>query len=46
MVLLMMNFGIMGSVFGNVMSIFGASDKIVMLMQYKPIVNAEGGLKP
>ena len=46
MVLLMFNFGIMGGVFGNVMSIFGASDKIVMLMQYEPIVNATGGSKP
>lgn len=32
MLLLMFNFGILGGVFGNVMSIFGASDKIVMLI--------------
>ena len=42
----MFNFGIMGGVFGNVMSIFGASDKIVMLMQHTPTVNATGGSRP
>jgi ABC-type multidrug transport system fused ATPase/permease subunit len=29
MVLLLMNFGILAGVFGNMMTIFGASDKIV-----------------
>lgn len=46
MVLLMFNFGILGAVFGNVMQIFGASDKIVMLMKHEPIVNTQGGIKP
>lgn len=45
MVLLLVNFGIMAGVFGNVMAIFGASDKIVMLMQHVPIVNSSGGIK-
>jgi ABC-type multidrug transport system fused ATPase/permease subunit len=42
MVLLMFNFGIMGGVFGNVMQIFGASDKIVMLMNLEPTVKSRG----
>lgn len=45
MILLLVNFGIIASVFGNVMAIFGASDKIVMLMQHVPIVNSTGGVK-
>lgn len=45
MVLLMFNFGIMGAVFGNVMQIFGASDKIVQLIKHEPIVNTKGGIK-
>lgn len=32
MILLLVNFGILAGVFGNVMAIFGASDKIVQLM--------------
>ncbi len=43
MILLLVNFGIIAGVFGNVMAIFGASDKIVQLMQHKPIVNSTGG---
>lgn len=43
MVLLLINFGIISGVFGNVMQIFGASDKVVMLMNYKPTVNSTGG---
>ena len=34
MIYLLMNFGILASVFGNVMSVLGASDKIVALMQH------------
>jgi ATP-binding cassette subfamily B protein len=45
MILLMFNFGILGAVFGNVMSIFGASDKIVMMMQYETDLNTQGGIK-
>lgn len=43
MILLLVNFGIIAGVFGNVMAIFGASDKIVQLMKHKPIVNSTGG---
>jgi ABC-type multidrug transport system fused ATPase/permease subunit len=45
MVLLLVNFGIIAGVFGNVMAIFGASDKIIQLMAHKSKVNTEGGLK-
>jgi ATP-binding cassette subfamily B (MDR/TAP) protein 1 len=46
MIYLMVNFGILSGVFGNVMQIFGASDKIVMIMKHEPIVNTQGGRKP
>jgi ABC-type multidrug transport system fused ATPase/permease subunit len=36
MVLLLVNFGMVASVFGNVMAILGASDKIVEIMSVKP----------
>ena len=36
MVLLLVNFGMVASVFGNVMAILGASDKIVEIMNVKP----------
>ena len=45
MILLLVNFGIIAGVFGNVMAIFGASDKIVQLMEYVPKVNSTGGEK-
>ena len=45
MILLLVNFGIISGVFGNVMQIFGASDKVVMLMNYQPQVNSTGGEK-
>lgn len=45
MVLLLINFGMISGVFGNVMQIFGASDKVVMLMNYQPQVNSTGGDK-
>jgi ATP-binding cassette subfamily B protein len=34
MILLLVNFGIIAGVFGNVMAIFGASDKIVKIIQH------------
>ena len=43
MLMLLMNFAIMASVFGNVASIFGATDKIVELMSIKSLINTEGG---
>lgn len=43
MVLLLLNFGMVASVFGNVMAILGASDKIVEIMEHKPKVNSAGG---
>lgn len=35
MILLLVNFGMVASVFGNVMAILGASDKIVEIMEHK-----------
>jgi ABC-type multidrug transport system fused ATPase/permease subunit len=34
MILMLVNFGIIAGVFGNVMAIFGASDKIVRIIQH------------
>jgi ABC-type multidrug transport system fused ATPase/permease subunit len=45
MLLLLVNFGIISGVFGNVMAILGASDQIINLMQYEPKINTEGGQK-
>lgn len=45
MILLLVNFGIVASVFGNVMAIQGASDKIVEIMETKTQVNTTGGEK-
>jgi ATP-binding cassette subfamily B (MDR/TAP) protein 1 len=39
----MANFGSMGANFGLVMQIFGASDKIVLLVKTPQIVNSTGG---
>jgi ATP-binding cassette subfamily B protein len=43
MILLLVNFGMVASVFGNVMAILGASDKIVEIMEHKSQVNSTGG---
>lgn len=43
MVLLLVNFGMVAAVFGNVMAILGASDKIVEIMEQKTQVNSKGG---
>jgi len=43
MLMLVMNFAIIGSVFGNVAAVVGASDKVVELMQTVPKINASGG---
>ena len=40
-----MNFGILAGVFGNVASIFGATDKVVELMDVKAAMNTQGGIK-
>jgi len=45
MLMLLMNFGILAAVFGNVASIFGATDKIVEMINIKPLINTEGGTK-
>ena len=39
MLLLLFNFAIMANVFGNVASIFGATDKVVELMSVKEAIN-------
>ena len=43
MIMLLVNFGIMASVFGNVASIFGATDKVVELIGIEAKINTEGG---
>ena len=43
MLMLLMNFAIMASVFGNVASIFGATDKIVELLAVPTYINTRGG---
>ena len=43
MLLLLFNFAIMANVFGNVASIFGATDKVVELMNVKEAINTKEG---
>ena len=43
MLLLLFNFAIMANVFGNVASIFGATDKVVELMSVKEAINTQDG---
>ena len=43
MLLLLFNFAIMANVFGNVASIFGATDKVVELMSVKEAINTMEG---
>ena len=43
MIMLILNFGMLAGVFGNVFSLVGASDMIVALMEYEPKVNTQGG---
>lgn len=45
MVMLLFNFARAASVFGEVMAILGASDKVVELIQYKEAINTQGGEK-
>jgi len=45
MVMLLFNFARAASVFGEVMAILGASDKVVELIQYKAAINTQGGDK-
>ena len=43
--MLLFNFARAASVFGEVMAILGASDKVVELIQYKAAINTQGGDK-
>ena len=43
MLMLTFNFSMVAMVFGNIASIFGASDKIVELMTYVPAILSSGG---
>jgi len=43
MIQLLINFSILGVVFGNVYKMLGASDKIIAIMKHLPIVNSRGG---
>jgi hypothetical protein len=38
-----MNFMLLASVLGSVMTIIGASYKVVELLEYEPDINTEGG---
>lgn len=41
-----MTFGMLAGVFGSMMSIMGASVKIIKIMETPPRINTEGGTKP
>jgi len=43
MIQLMMNFGILSGVAGNIFKVAGASEKIVNIMQTKQVINTRGG---
>jgi len=43
MLMLIINFALVASVFGNVASVVGASDKIYELMTYEPEIKSTGG---
>ena len=43
MLMLIINFAMVASVFGNVASVVGASDKIYELMTYEPEIKSTGG---
>ena len=43
---LMTKIGLLAATFGAVMSMIGASTKIIMIMEYNPAVNTEGGIEP
>lgn len=45
MMQILLNFMILASVLGSVMSIIGASHKIVELLEYEPKINSTGGIK-
>lgn len=46
MMQILINFMILAQVLGSVMSIIGASYKIVELLEYSPKINTEGGVIP
>lgn len=46
MMQILLNFMILASVLGSVMSIIGASHKVVELLDYEPKINTEGGIIP
>jgi ATP-binding cassette subfamily B protein len=46
MMQILINFMILASVLGSVMSIIGASHKVVELLDYVPKINTEGGIVP
>ena len=41
---LLINFIMLSSVLGSVMSVIGASYKVIELMEYKPSINTTGGI--
>jgi len=43
MIMLLFNFGMVAAVFGNVMSVFGASDKIAQIFFQESKINSTGG---
>lgn len=43
---LLINFMILAGVFGSIMSVIGASTKIVEILEHKPKINTVGGERP
>jgi len=43
---LLINFMILAGVLGSIMSVIGASTKIVEILDHKPKINTTGGVKP
>jgi len=43
---LLINFMILSAVFGSIMSVIGASTKIVEILEHKPKINTTGGMRP
>lgn len=43
MLMLLFNFMLIAWTFGNVFAVVGASDKIVAIMEHKPLLNSRGG---
>lgn len=43
MIMLLFNFNLISMTFGNLMSVLGASDKIIEIMEKECLINTKGG---